>query len=178
MFVKFSKQASRNSRKHPWTPKVSARKHLISTRAPARAQNSWEILQKPCEILVEPLLTIFLKKHLLRFLLTCLEYLQKCLVEIISVKNLGTDYPMHVWRNIMVYCVWWSWWPDGHAVTVCEPLARSCEHTHVPIGFPPKDLTCALSKPPTWGRGERGHYRQNIFISTIKRNSFFWKKGP
>ena len=46
-------------------------------------------------------------------------------------------------------------------------LSVLCEHTHVPIGFSPKYLTCALSEPPTGGRGERGHSRQNIFITTL-----------
>ena len=30
--------------------------------------------------------------------------------------------------------------PDGRAVSVCEPSARSCEHTHVPMGYPPITL--------------------------------------
>ena len=49
--------------------------------------------------------------------------------------------------------------PDGRAVSVCEPSARSCEHQHVPLGVPPIPWLLPWLEPtrPKGGGGGKKH---------------------
>ena len=76
--------------------------------------------------------------------------------------------------------------PDGRAVSVCEPSARSCEHQHVPLGVPPIPWLVPWLEPtrPKGGGGGKKtkHSSENCMVPFKKhmeslRDSESFKKA-